>query len=350
MKLISQILSLIIIFAIISCKKSDNNEPKFPKSVNISGEKLEFRNSQLNFPFDLVIMDSILIADDVSNNSLFQIYDLNKKQFLKFFGRKGDGPGEFKFHSQLSIVPNTNKIGINNRSKFTYSEISWEKILSDSSEIYYQTYGPFDTNYSKLIKITRTCFGGTGMFESRVGISDSTGQLINKIGSYPYYKKYNKEQLPLLGMAYQGHIKSKPDGSRIIVSSKFAATFDIFEIMDDSLLLIKQEHLWPAEFKGSDDPTFISVHYTDSNKFGYIDVSTSNNFIYMLYSGKPKIASSNTIHVYDWNGNRVAELKLDQKVRVIEISSNLDEFVYACPDNESNYIIKYDLSSFFYSD
>jgi len=78
---------------------------------------------------------------------------------------------------------------------------------------------------------------------------------------------------------------------------------------------------------------------------GFLDVAVNKSFIFLLHSGRRKdkygykSKQSNEILVYNWHGNPVAKINLDQEIRLIEISID-SECIIAAPSYESRNLIQ----------
>ena len=64
-----------------------------------------------------------------------------------------------------------------------------------------------------------------------------------------------------------------------------------------------------------------------NTRVGYSQITLSDNCIYGLFSGKNLLGDginhgSDEIHVFDYNGEHLARLKLDQNVDLIAIDEN----------------------------
>ena len=85
----------------------------------------------------------------------------------------------------------------------------------------------------------------------------------------------------------------------------------------------------------------------DENIKAFIGSSVTNDFIYLLFSGKTRIQRNgdyaNEIWVYDWEGNQIKKFLLDQEVNQIAISPN-DELLINYHDDGKPNLTRYDLN------
>ena len=139
----------------------------------------------------------------------------------------------------------------------------------------------------------------------------------------------------------------KPDGTA------FASVYDKFPILriysntgelKKDIRLDNNQRFPYALIKQS--PTLDEVNEMMQN---YRMIKSTNHFIYALYIGqKTKSLSpglndfSNIIHVWNWDGNPIMELKLDRKIFTFDVSPN-DEFLICSSFGEINALYKYEL-------
>jgi hypothetical protein len=213
------------------------------------------------------------------------------------------------------------------------------------------TTSTFNTNYYKLIKFQDSLFVGTGSFEKRFAVSKTDEKLPSEyFGKYPFSQDLAAFNHHILSIAYQGDILMRPSGGKFVSTSRSSFNFDIVKISQNgSLELESEKRFWPPSFGGNSGSfistgSFISKVESD-NKYGCLSTSVSDNFIYILYSGKTMKENamySKTVLVYDWEGNPIKVLELDQELNLISVSQNDDYLVGYAYDGKAN-LYKYKL-------
>ena len=108
----------------------------------------------------------------------------------------------------------------------------------------------------------------------------------------------------------------------------------------------------------SNSPSFQPVINYEGNpvlsrlsKFAFLDISVTEKYIYILYSGKTFIEHregvffSNKVHVYDWDLNKKYEYELNHDIPSLIVSPN-DKDLYSfviSSDNSELALAKWDL-------
>jgi hypothetical protein len=152
---------------------------------------------------------------------------------------------------------------------------------------------------------------------------------------------------------YRSLMATKPIGNKILLAYRYE---DIIEIYDLNSGLNKAVH-GPDQIVLDFIPTKIhtSRHVfmtTKDTRRAYARPTVTNKYIYIPYSGQRKGSKSheerfkwnyqNVIHVFDWDGNPIKRLLLNDYVSSIAISED-DKILYAF-NPETGYLIKANLN------
>ncbi|MGC4128072.1 MAG: BF3164 family lipoprotein [Bergeyella sp.] len=104
-----------------------------------------------------------------------------------------------------------------------------------------------------------------------------------------------------------------------------------FYYNDKLTKIVSQENFNPKMQVTKLEKGFV-VEDSDKTKYAYLSVIYAKNYIYALYSGSNE-TSSNSILVFDWNGNFIKELFLNRKVCKIFMDSK-NNILYCYEDKE----------------
>lgn len=332
----------------ISCNYERENINKlddFSEEIILKGDRLGI-SDKLTRSFELLIIKNYLIISDPSSTSLFKLVDLNSENSIYEFGEIGDGPCEFQFPSSIQVISEKNgNIGIFNRKTWKYQEMEF-KIVNDT--FYWECTSDlsksFDTNFQKIIKINNTVFIGVGIFKTKYATSIiNSGEIEELPIEYPFSNGVpnNGE----IAMSQQGDLILQPNGNKILVTSKHSPFFDILEYESEKIKLLERFEGWaPKRIMNSDANTF-AANLETTNKFGFISSSSTENFIYLLFSGKDfsnDPYSSNIVLKYDWKGRGISKYLLDNQVNQIAVSPD-DKFLITYHDDGKPNFIRYEL-------
>lgn len=340
-------MSFILISCSIDKKNNELDDPAriFNNKFELTSDKFEVDGDYITGPKQLIIVDSLLIVNDHFDEEevtyFYAIFNKDDGELYQIFGREGRGPDEFLDNSYMFRAPNgSNNIIINNRRLFSLSEISLERVLSNSSKITVDHVDELNTSYSLVSKIDDNLLFGTGMFtDGRFALADTSGELINTFLNYPFEDEFDDISKRDLGMAYQSSFSFHPTKPLVAVANFTAGNLDILRVENDSIEEISQIHSYPPKFENQSSETQISVMFNSDNKMGYWDVDVTEEYIYALYSGReradPNQSTGNKLLVFDWEGNPIKQLNLDVNVSRFAVSQN-NETLYAVANDDNN--------------
>lgn len=330
--------TMLLCYIVLSCNSNpteseniSNLEPyeyfKFKKSILLKAINTNINSNDLSVALRMQIIDDLLIIHDYFDvNYLYKAFDLKTQKFLFKFGRKGQGPGESLYPADLQIL-NSNIIGLYDSDKHLFMTCIKDSVIKNqSNNVNAIKDCTLDMMYFKVCKVNNI-FVGTGIFDSRYAISNSKGQIIDKIGSYPFKSLLSeKNTTGMLTMAYQGKFEINEEKSRVAFAMSGSPNIDFMKVKKDTMKIVKSQHIRPPEFKGQDDKQGISAAFKKNNRFGYINTASNDKYVYVLYSGKTlkdnglDAFNSTDVIVFDWDGNPVGYLKLSNKVSCIAVN------------------------------
>lgn len=328
---------IFILFAAFACKSKTEDFSKFNEfkiSKSISGKRTPI-SDQINQSFEIITAENKLIVSTKNDSHLFKVFDLVTYELTTQFGQIGQGPCEFEFPTSIQVINRSNEkieLGLFNRSKWIFQTLNFPEFTCVS-----KPSKPFDFNFQKLLWVRDSLFFGIGIFPNKYAIynqNDSATRVLDI--PYPFQDgKLNAS--PNVAMNQQGDIFLKPDGTKILVTSNFSPFFDIIDTQNFSL--IKRMEGWAPSVVENNNTDVISTSLKRDNKFGFISSSVTDEKIYLLYSGKKFTNNpfySNILHIYDWEGNKLEEIKLDIEVEHISISKDGKKLFTYHDDGKAN--------------
>jgi len=340
--------SIIILF--FSCTNKPSESDQGVNKITFydleGGIKLSI-SEDINRSSDIMIVGKNLIVGDKDDEFYFKIFDLETDSFLSSLGKIGDGPCEIGFPTFIQSVPNNDSLlGLILKSKFGYQEVSMTSSLPDQKNCQNEMQ-MIDFNFMNYIKVSDSLFFGTGIFQKKYAIWKEGQDGFEELPiDFPYFPKEVRSVPGHVPMSQQGKFSVKPDGKKIIFTHLTNVFFDILTIEQERIVLSRRMEGPAPIYQGSDNPNQISAMMSEENIFGFISSSVTDKAIYLLYSGKSRSDGdtqiSNQIKVYDWEGNEISNLKLDQEVNQIAVSPDSKFLITYHDDGKAN-LTKYEL-------
>jgi len=190
---------IVSLFFFNSCKKVTSNEESndftqfitfsdFGNAINISGEEIIFDDIIYN-PFDLILMDSLIIINDVNADFEYNIYNINNKKRIGGYFRRGNGPNEFLTNQFVNSF-NSN-LWIWDHDRQTIYEYLLNDIFSKTKDLEpINKISPSEYSMDPMI-LSKDTVVSVRPFDANHKFSylDVKGDLVKTIGEYPIHKK-----------------------------------------------------------------------------------------------------------------------------------------------------------------
>ncbi|MDD6890674.1 MAG: BF3164 family lipoprotein [Bacteroidales bacterium] len=331
----------------ISCTHKENvtTIEQFPKVEKLIHEEIT-TPPVLYAPTGLLLLDSAVIIQDLKADTIFQVFKFPSFTHIGGFIKRGGGPDE-----EMFVDPFMQRLGNN---QFMFRNLTGVKMLEyDPSNTSIRTVKniKFDTSLTDLFHVfpLNNHLIGVRMDKAtpKEFVSyDPQTQNVNDFGdSYPVMdeniKIADENKIQLFAKANT----VKPDGST------FACVYDKFPI----LRIYSNTGVLKKEIRLANNQRFPfalikqepSLDDVNEMMQDYRMIKATNRFIYALYIGqKNKDISpglndfSNIIHVWDWDGNPVMELRLDEKIFTFDVAPD-DAFLICSSLEKLDGIYKY---------
>ena len=338
-------LIIFILFILTACTGDKDLLSLFENEKKIKSEIIELSdNDIIAKPFLLTFLDSFITLSDVYGDKLFTAIDLSKKNAFRF-GKIGHGPGEFLIGTFCSRYNSTRDLYLFNSPAKKLYKTSIDSFIRNPD---YNPRKHLTFNAPEIVKLNMfsdSLFIAQGRFgEYRLALYNNKGEILNAILKYPQYKESNNQYY--YSLVYQGKLSIKPDDLKFVHITYKSSNIGFYEIKDEKIHVIKEIFLQNPIMQLTPVGNMYACIPDKDCIYGYLDVYTTKKFIYALYSDdkvNDNEASSSNILVFDWNGQPIKILKLDNKVTFICASDN-DSFIYAISHNDEKiFILSYKL-------
>lgn len=334
MKLNRSIITFTLFLLLVGCAQNRNMQDsrvvtitQFPQTKVLCHEKIP-TPPVLYSPVGLLLLDSAAVVLDLKADTLFQVFKRPSFTYIGGFIHRGEGPEE-----EFFVDPFMQRLA-NNR--FMFRNLTGTKFMeydgaTDSIRV---------TSDVKLSNELTSLFHTFVLDNLIVGVraDEATKKEFVAYNPQTCIVVDFGEDFPIVegNIDITGNDKIqlfakantvKPDGTA------FACVYDKFPIMRiysntgeiKSDIRLKNGQSFPyALIKKT--PTAEEVGEMMQN---YRMIKSTNRFIYALYIGKRNNELSqgfndfsDIIHVWDWEGNPIIELKLDKKIFTFDVSSD----------------------------
>lgn len=344
--------SLLIFLSLLSCSKNKTGiDEIFEQKISLEHKKkINENNYLIGSSGKMLIIDSLLITIDYSNEHLFHIFDIKNNQYLSNSGVKGQGPNEFLHPSSL--------IYFSPDYFLTYDLLdnSLKKVRIDSlllGNVLYDKLITFNSiSNLSVVPTKHRNYVAFGLYESNMfKLIDEQGEDVGMFMDFPIEKDKAKSNIDNrnIGLAYQGIININSDKDKIVYASFYSTILGIYNINTTSIDLNYLFAYDYPQYISQNNDKGMSSPITKEGISAFRDVFDTDKYIYTLYSGK-KISESKEaafeardIYVFDWEGNSIAHYILDVPINNIAVLPNNSK-IYALANLPEPTLIEFDIN------
>lgn len=292
--------------------------------VQLEGRVLPGSTS-LALPSEIEVVGDRLVLIDAAADSVIHVLDRVDGRPVRSFGRRGGGPGEFEGAWSIDPVPGR-------EGQFWVFDVALRRLTHvDLKRDFAGGARPGERSINLISDATLldpvwvdTLLVGLGFFQAgRLGHFNSYGKFVRTVGELPP----GDDDIPanIRQHAYQSTLKANPARSLLAVVTRHADQLEIYRT--DGTLVARPAPLFGFmpryEVRRKADRLAMTTGL--DLRFGYIDVATTEDRIYALFSGRtrrgfPGAANyGEYVHVFDWAGGLRGVIRLDAAVIAIAV-------------------------------
>lgn len=316
------IVFILLMTALYSCKEPAIADLFLEKQTwELSEFKVE--TDSLVYPYMLsIVADTFLVVHDPYNFKHFTAYELETGKYYTRFGNIGSGPKEilfgsigFPFLDKYMVYNESDKRMLTYDLK-TMTILPAKKLSSFSHNLFLNRI--YTTNDSLFIVL--------GLYNEKYQYT-----LINMPGQVLDYaveifcNSNNTLNAAQKSLSTQGILNKHPHDDKYVSTLYYSSNIDFITLKDHKINITKSLHYGDPDFKGNIDGSSIDI--ADNCLLGFLDIAVTAEYIYALYSNKRYIQdgvdseySSTDILVFDWEGNPIKQIVLNQEIYFLAVS------------------------------
>jgi hypothetical protein len=288
----------------------------------LTGQAL-YDGERLATPMQIAAVGDRIALTDGSAATPIHVLDAEGR-YLAGLGREGEGPGEFQWPRTLEPAADGRGFWVFDMglSRLTLVEPERWGVTPSSERLTLSLRGP-----AFVTSVIRGAGGGllaAGFFgEGRLGHYAPDGRYAGASGPLP--SSAIEAPPEVLQHAYRGILKADPAGDRLVLANRHAGFLEIYSAGGELERRIEGPYPFEPAFEVTAGENGPSLATGSDLRFGYIDVATTPDRIYALFSGRtraghPEDASyARYVHVFDWQGGLLAVLHLDADAAAIAV-------------------------------
>jgi len=298
--------------------------PESVAEISLTGTSL-YDGELLAMPSQVAVVgDRIVLVDGFAERPV-HVLDAARGTYLAGFGRSGEGPGEFKWPRAVEPAGSGSDgfwVFDAALSRLTLVEPDRWVSLPSSQRVTLSVRAA--AQVTNVVWIGEDRLVGAGFFsDGRIGHFDGAGSYTGASGPLPSSATAAPPQV--LQHAYRGMLKSDPAHTRLVFANRNAGFLEVYGTDGELLRRIDGPFEFEPSFTVKLGERGLGLATGDDLRFGYVDVATTNDRIYALFSGRTReghpedAVYGRTVHVFDWGGELISILRLDADVMAIAV-------------------------------
>ncbi|WP_018128276.1 BF3164 family lipoprotein [Balneola vulgaris] len=314
---------------------------------------------ELIYPSDLVVVGDYLFVKDLLESTGeygVKTFSLKDEKKVNEFITIGRGPSEY-LNINIRNGPLDRTIEITdsrNRKNDIYSVDCLVTVETGKSISKCLKASRRNMTSREAIVLNDSLVINTASSAKGVIFLSLEGKILNHIDEIPteILKKYKNPSVAAMVMG--GYLVANKTRTRIAYFAKYYDQVYFLENSDAGMAIIKEYHFTHLpEFIVLNEGGSSYMEPSDKAKFGYKSPYPTENYVYVLYSGKTLDdveesediewrAYANRIKIFDWNGVEKGEILVNEVLSSIAVSTDSREIYGVTTDRALNSsIIKY---------
>ncbi|MCH7413403.1 TolB-like 6-bladed beta-propeller domain-containing protein [Belliella sp. R4-6] len=341
---------IILLFCLLSCVEKDQKsifDQKHPE-FELKGVKLEYKEIIDPWKIDqknsyLIIQEKDIIPED---QPLIYIIDKKTNEIVNSKGVIGFGPLEITDAHIFDPGNSEDTFWVNSVTAKKLSEFS----LLDTSRLAINEFRqtePMILAYKVYLTRNNTFLCLMADSPYKLVEFDSHGNFLKGHGKWEPIAKYKELDDYLLGTYNKGELKTNSKKDYFVKVSLYRDRIEIFDYNSKSFNIIDGPRMELPEVNISGTGSNASMGFRFDQIYGYRDVSITENFLFLLYSGYSQLEISQTgiealtVYMMTTSGKLVAKFSLDIGIRSLAVDEKLGK-IYGVTRDENPGIAVFD--------
>lgn len=292
-----------------------------------------FSDDTVGWIVDLALVGDRIVALDAMLDPSIHLFDAESLRHLASYGRRGDGPGEFKDPEQIVIGASSSpeEVWILDGVHQRLTQLSLNE-LEAGAVVAPQTFSLDGPNAGSLVRVPDgRWFAGGWITDGRVGRFRADRSYDRTIVGFP--PEAEAPGMTLL-QAYESRVVADPAGNRLAAATLLAGLLEIFDYDGAAITqAATPDPFPPAWVQGRSRGGRAVMSVGPETRYGFTDLAATSRFLYGLFSGgrvmqKGTPWATKDIQVFGWDGEYVKTLHLDRTAETITVDAT-DTWLYA---------------------
>lgn len=317
----------------------------FTEAIPLSvKEEYGVNDDSLGVVEGIVCQGNHLVVYDYHSGYCYSLFDKCSGKFVARFGKIGQGPGEIPSPCFGHLSAHDFSV-FNDQSHFVmkYQLDSLRGDDAASSVTTMTKYDIPDAYLSQLVTMDDSLFLGAGTYKSlyQFVLFDKGNRVLDE-GIEIYNAADDAFDTFTRFLSNQGSLVMHPDKNYFAYSLNFSSNIDFFKVENGKISLIKPQRRGNPIYHPVAEGGMFRANLTGDSEIGYIHLCATGRYLYALYSPEKAYESSrksDTVLVFDWEGNPVMRYILDIPVYYIAVDEVRGRLISAIKNADDGWSI-----------
>lgn len=328
---------LTLIFAFIGCSRVEERDQCFLDTVSANAEMF-IEGEKLASPGLLIVMDNFLVIGNSKNSitPLIEVYNRATGNLQNTFLNLGNGPNEVLMIGNIQYIPEIEELLVADlfkRKIFSYTLDDIIKGDRPEPTLRYKRDDKSPLMFDKLYKDKDFLIAESRDPKGRILLFNEDGSGVGYYLTYPDKENVDNRLSDINNAElYASAMTVSPSLDKIALATYSAGMIDICKVEKNHIEpMWNYTEFYPQGMMVVPMGDGMVVAHTKESRSGFTSISSSDKYIYALYSGKlledPTYSYGEVVYVASWDGNETYKINLDKSINRLAVDEK-DEYIY----------------------
>jgi hypothetical protein len=341
---------LAALVAAAGCADASAGTPRVPDSADAPARLTSVvlgKGAAAQVSSHLLVLDGSLVA---TGRSSVYVLDAASGATLSTYAREESGLGQLREGTSLQPAagrPDRFWVFDGTLKRVTEFALAADRKTPPAATRAVDIQAP--TTLLRSLWINDSTLVSTGIFtQGRFSAFARDGRPLRALGDAPADPRRPGSPVEVRQHAYDGPITAPPSRSRIAVATRQADRLGIYHPGGGLIREVRGSSGFDPEYEVRRLKGVPYMTSGDDLRFGYIDLASTEKYIFALYSGRTRAEAPGEanygeyVQVFDWSGTLIESFRLDAPAIAIAADAS-NRHLYAIRRRPDSALVRYDL-------
>lgn len=318
-----------------SCSTQIETKELFTETYDAKSE-IYISAEQTLDPKTITIVDNAIVLGNSKGTPLIEVYDITSQEKISEFLTTGNGPDEVLMIGNFQHIKSNDELLVADLFKGKLLKYDVKDILHNNDpkpSTLYKLEENSALKFDKLFRGANYLVAESRDPQGRILLLGENGEEKGYYLAYPDKEKVDKNLNDLNNAnLYAGNITISPALDKIAMATYCAGMIDVCKLEKDRIVPIwNYLEFYPQGIEIIPMGETTAAARTKKSRSGFTCISSSDKYIYALYSGKlyedPTYTFGEVVYVASWDGEDTYKFNLDKSINRLAVDAE-DKHLY----------------------